>query len=312
MKLNTKYLTVKLKHTTDHAITSTLVGFSWEIELVDVENDWDLDLAISCKACETSLLFVNDGAGTFTDETAARIPPTTNNYEFTPIDLDGDGFLDLVTINDGEPTELGFPEHVFRNDGTGTFTDATADWLPAEQNPGYDDNVIVGLDADSDGDADFIVGSLDGPDRLLENDGTGALTMHRDAFDGPAGFGTLFMAIGDLNGDGRPDVVEAQGEVPGQEDERVYLGNPDVLDPDTAPPVIRAAVLGTTVAARVNDHATPAGPFGWRSVTARWDGGETPMTWYGEALFHANVPDGAAVEVCATDAAGNEGCAPAS
>ena len=32
----------------------------------------------------------------------AALPQYTNNYEFEPMDLDGDGFLDLVTINDGE------------------------------------------------------------------------------------------------------------------------------------------------------------------------------------------------------------------
>src|SRR6185436_11228195 len=67
----------------------TLVGFSWEIELLDIDNDWDLDLAISCKACEGSFLFENDGSGTFTDVTDGRMPAFTNNYEFTPIDLDG-------------------------------------------------------------------------------------------------------------------------------------------------------------------------------------------------------------------------------
>jgi hypothetical protein len=37
---------------TDQQMPATTVGFSWEIELLDVENDWDLDLAISCKVCE--------------------------------------------------------------------------------------------------------------------------------------------------------------------------------------------------------------------------------------------------------------------
>ena len=79
----------------------TLIAFSWDLELVDVDNDWDLDVATSCKLCDGSHLFINDGTGTFTDETDGRMPAFTNNYEFAPIDLDGDGFLDLVTINDG-------------------------------------------------------------------------------------------------------------------------------------------------------------------------------------------------------------------
>jgi len=36
------------------------------------------------------------------------------------------------------------------------------------------------------------------------------------------------------------------------------------------------------------------------------------MTWYGENLFRADLPAGAAgAEVCAMDAAANEACAPA-
>lgn len=290
---------------TDAAMPETLVGFSWDIELVDVDNDWDLDLAISCKVCSTSLLYINDGTGTYTDETAERMSPAENNYEFAPIDLDGDGFLDLVTINDG----AGVTERVLRNDGSGTFIDATADWWPGEANPGWDDNVVVALDVDSDGDADFIIGSLDGPDRLMINDGFGGLTMVTDAFDAEPSRGTLMMAVADLDGDGRPDVVEAQGEVPGHEGERVYIGS-EVLEPDTAAPIVQAAVSGETFLARVHDNRTPNLPDDWTSVVVRWDGGEAEMTWYGENLFRATLPDGAVpVVVCALDAAGNEGCA---
>jgi hypothetical protein len=290
---------------TDAAMPETLVGFSWDIELVDVDNDWDLDLAVSCKVCSTSLLYINDGTGTYTDETAERMSPAENNYEFAPIDLDGDGFLDLVTINDG----AGVTERVLRNDGSGTFVDATADWWPGEANPGWDDNVVVALDIDSDGDADFLIGSLDGPDRLMINDGFGGLTMVTDAFDAEPSRGTLMMAVADLDGDGRPDVVEAQGEVPGHEGERVYIGS-EVLEPDTAAPIVRAAVSGGAFLARVHDNRTPNLSDDWTSVVARWDGGEAEMTWYGENLFRATLPDGAVpVVVCALDAAGNEGCA---
>ena len=35
---------------------------------------WDLDLAVSCKTCPTSLLFENDGRGRFADVTKGRMP----------------------------------------------------------------------------------------------------------------------------------------------------------------------------------------------------------------------------------------------
>jgi len=295
---------------TAERMPDTLIAFSWDIELVDVDNDWDLDVATSCKLCDGSHLFMNDGTGTFTDETDARIPAFGNNYEFAPIDLDGDGFLDLVTINDGVDTGRGLAEHVFRNDGTGTFEDMTDAWWGPDANTGWDDNGVVAIDVDSDGDADFLVGSLDGPDRLLINDGSGVLSLADDVFDADPSDGSLSMALADFNGDGIVDVVEAQGEVPGHEDERVYFGSPEVLSPDTAPPIIRAAVVGSSVLARVHDNRTPYAPHDWRSIIVRTSAGDVPMTWYGEHLFWADLPAGtSAIEVCATDAAGSEACA---
>ena len=51
------------------------------------------------------------------------------------------------------------------------------------------------------------------------------------------------MAVADLDGDDRLDVVESQGEVPGHEDERVYLAS-DVIPVDAAPPIIRWELVG--------------------------------------------------------------------
>jgi hypothetical protein len=293
------------------AMPTVPVGFSWDLELVDVDNDWDLDVAISCKVCPTSRLYLNNGVGHFKDATKSHMPAFENNYEFAPIDLDADGFLDLVTINDGASQLLGLPEHVFRNDGTGRYVDVTDDWWPEAANPGYDDNVAVALDVESDGDADFLVGSLDGPDRLLVNDGTGHLVLHENVLTADMSLGTLGMAVADLNGDKILDVVEGQGEVTGHEDERIYFGT-SAVPPDTAPPVIRAELTDGVVLARIHDNKTPNSPADWTSVLARWAGARATLTWYGENLFRVRLPSSAnGVQVCAIDAAGNRSCAPA-
>jgi hypothetical protein len=298
---------------TAERMPSAEIGFSWDLDLVDVDNDWDLDALVSCKVCDGSRLYLNDGTGTFTDATGGNLPAFVNNYEFAPIDLDADGLLDLVTINDGPDTGRGFSEHVLRNEG-GTFTDATDAWFPPDANVGYDDATPVPVDVESDGDADFIITSLDGPDRLLVNDGSGAVTLVTDVFASD-GFtaGTLAIALADLNGDSRLDAVEAQGEVPGHETEHVYFGT-DALPPDTAPPVVvtdhPASPTGETVVrARVHDNDAVYGAHLWQSIEVRWDGGSAPMRWYGEFLFVAQLPAGViGAEVCATDAAGNETC----
>jgi FG-GAP-like repeat len=298
------------------------VRFSWDLELADVDNDRDLDVLVSCKRCPGSSLFRNDGTGTFTDDPRA-LPQYTNNYEFEVMDLDGDGFLDLITLNDGDiasDDQSSRREHVFRNDGKGRFRDVTAAWWPPQANVGEDDNMAAFLDADNDGDADLVIGSLTGPDRLLVNDGRGHLTVRLDVFGGEDTPGTLGLALADLDGDGRMDVVQGQGEHKTAVQERVFAGRG--LPRDTVPPSISQVARVSPAAgpgrvhARVHDHKSPSLAAEWRRVVVEFPGTSRPpvaMGWRGEYLWMAEWPAGldasTAFRVCATDAAGNAACA---
>lgn len=295
-----------------------LVKFSWELELVDVDNDYDLDVLVSCKMCSGSFLFENDGTGTFTDVSAGRLPQFSNNYDFEAMDVNGDAYLDLVTINDGPD----FREHLLLNNQQGGFVDATMDLWPFTENRSCDDNMDVFLDIDSDGDADLLIGSLDCSDRVLVNDGSGSLTLlNKSQAVMPGTPGTLGLAVADLNGDHRLDVVQAQGEAASPE--KVFFGQS--IPPDTAAPVITlvenvdstAAGQPIEIRARVHDSKSPTMPHDWQSVALVWTAqGETrtaPMQWYGEYLWRAAIDDvpaaGFTYQVCARDAAGNEACA---
>ncbi len=282
-------------------VPALAVEFSWDLELVDVDNDFDLDIVVSCKRCEGGFLYRNDGTGVFTDASDS-LPDGTNNYEFEAIDLDGDGFLDLTTINDGFGA---LKERILLADGTGGFVDATEQLWPQEANIGMDDNVAVFADIDSDGDADILIGSLDGPDRVLVNDGTGHLTLIRGVFGDTGSSGTLGLAVADLDGDARLDVVMAQGEV--AIDEKVFFA--DQIAPDTAPPVIGIPVLADgVIRVRVNDNKSPTVPHDWQSVEVEGPGASTALRWYGEYLWRASVDLPGEYRVCATDAAGNTTC----
>lgn len=304
---------------TSQRMPDVLVRFSWDVELVDVDNDLDLDILVSCKRCAGGKLYRNDGAGTFQDDPRG-LPQYTNNYEFEAMDLDGDGYLDLMTVNDGDIVdERGSSrrEHVFRNDGEGRFRDATDLWWPDEENIGEDDNVVAYLDYDSDGDADALIGSLSGPDRLLVNDGSGRLRVATEVFVGEDTPGTLGMAIGDLDGDHRIDVVQSQGEHPTAVEERIFLGSG--LEPDTVAPVItlvRAVERDSelVVRARIHDRKSPSLQSEWGRVEVLYRSmgapRMVPMRWYGEYLWVASLPmEAESVEVCAADAAGNLACA---
>jgi hypothetical protein len=302
---------------TEARMPEALVKFSWELEFVDVDNDYDLDVLVSCKMCDGSYLFENDGKGTFTDVTQGNLPQFYNNYDFEAMDVNGDEYLDVVTINDGPGTE-----HMFVNNRKGGFSNKTSRLWPFSENIGKDDNMAEFLDADSDGDADVLIGSLDGPDRLLLNDGTGKLKLvnEDESLLGDT-YGTLGIALADLDKDCKLDAVQAQGEV--DVAEKVYLGRK--IPPDTAPPVIaNVEEVGTSgaggpvqIRARVHDNKSPTMPHDWRKVVVRWsaDGQarEKSMRWYGEYLWSAEIGKPPAgdfeYEVCAKDAAGNGACA---
>mgnify|MGYP001819550355 CR=1 FL=1 len=296
-----------------------LIQFSWDLEFFDFDNDFDLDIAISCKRSGTSRIFVNDGNGYFEDK--RLLPAYTNNYDFEVMDVNKDGFLDLLTINDGEIVKgerNSRREHVFLNQEGKYFMDATHMLWPDNENTGEDDNNIVFLDHDSDGDPDFLISSLTGEDRLLENDGTGNFKLIQPVLEGKPTPLTLSIVLGDIDNDSRLDIIMGQGEGEEGIEERIFTGKN--LAPDTAAPIIshyrnNENIKGgnITVLARIHDNKSPNMPQDWDAVTVSAGEGTTPvsMTWYGENLWRASLPYTSAANrfrICATDYSKNENC----
>jgi hypothetical protein len=304
---------------TQNKMPNILIQFSWDLEFIDFDNDFDLDIAISCKRCPTSRIFVNDGNGVFTDK--RLLPAYTNNYDFETLDINNDGFLDLITINDGEIVSgetFSRREHIFLNQEGKRFIDATEMLWGDSENIGEDDNNIVFLDFDSDNDPDFLISSLTGEDRLQINDGTGKFRLKEPVLKGEPTPLTLSLALGDIDNDNRLDIIMGQGEGKNGIEERIFIGKN--LDPDTATPVISHFQITENseenmlnIKARIHDNKSPNMPQDWKSIFVVFNEkrDSIPMTWYGENLWVADLEmkyKATDLEICATDYSGNKAC----
>jgi len=137
-----------------------------EVELADVDGDGDLDIYYSnvrifeSGADPQDRLLINDGQGVFSDVTTSQLPQkTSNTFDTDFVDIDSDGDLDILTGNFNGGVQ------VFLNNGAGTFTDDTENWLPEGLNPRVVDFEV----GDYNGDQlpDIYIAVFDGADVLL-------------------------------------------------------------------------------------------------------------------------------------------------
>jgi hypothetical protein len=179
----------------------------------DVDNDGDLDLYMTTVGYTRNYLYLNNGAGVFTDAgvnhpaaLASTIKRSGQGATFG--DYDGDGYLDLATGDWGN-TVAASQSRLLRNLGAaqpGGFEDVTAaagiDVYRSNRTYRY---VPRFVDLDRDGNADLTFAADFQSSQLFWNNGDGTFT------DGtvPAGVGTdlngMGSTFGDYDGDGDLD-----------------------------------------------------------------------------------------------------------
>jgi len=147
-----------------------LTGITGGLNLLqaDFDNDGALDILVLRGAWLTGLgnqpnsLLRNDGHGRFRDVTfdvgLGEVHRPTQTPAWGDFDLDGD--LDLFIGNENQPCQL------FRNDGTGLFTDVARS--AGVENGRFTKGVVAG-DYDGDGQLDIYVSNLGSPNRLYRN-----------------------------------------------------------------------------------------------------------------------------------------------
>ena len=188
---------------------SGMLGAATYLTSVDVDNDGDLDLLATMPAGGAEV-WRNDGLAGFSFQTTV---PTPNSRMTAAADLNGDGNQDLlISCNLG-----GAFSCLGRGDGTfGPVTSLIT-------------GRIMGLtagDVDGDGDLDVVMANATGNNVAVRlNDGTGNLAAPVLV---PVANAPSAVALGDVTGDGAPDLLVAQynyGATAGQSSVVVLTNN---------------------------------------------------------------------------------------
>ncbi|MDB5515210.1 MAG: hypothetical protein JWQ17_1968, partial [Tardiphaga sp.] len=170
----------------------------WSIAAGDLDGDGDIDFVVSGSSFAasggTNKVLLNNGDGSFAVSTFGSGVGLVSDVALG--DLDGDGDLDAFVVQG----EDGTGASVWLNNGDGTFTVSGSLALPG--------TAVALADFNGDGKLDAYVGTGSdeiGADHILYGNGDG--TFYSDV--SVPGLYSSHVATGDLNGDGRIDVVAA-------------------------------------------------------------------------------------------------------
>lgn len=180
----------------------------------DFDRDGDQDLFMVGGSGGVDRLLINDGTGHFTEQGAAWGVARTHRGTGAAVgDYDNDGDLDLLVTSIG-PVGSDAPgtSVLYRNNGDGTFTDATdLSGLGGGFNPyGLGDTFSASFgDYDLDGDLDLAIAGWLGGNKLFRNNGDGTFTdVTTTALDSDMttvrGFAPRFV---DMDGDRYPELL---------------------------------------------------------------------------------------------------------
>ena len=162
----------------------------------DFDGDGDLDM-ISLPAPPPPAFLANDGRGNFTDASSGRFTGVPfGASRVLAADFDGDGDEDLLFGGNG----LAGGDEIHLNDGAGSFTRAPDATLPASA-------IFAIGDVDGDSDIDVLFGFPGQQEQLYLNNGDATFVDATLTNLPPSSLQTTQIVVGDVTGDGAPDVV---------------------------------------------------------------------------------------------------------
>lgn len=212
-------------------------AFAAGATFADIDNDGDLDLHV-CNMTSNDILYVNNGDGTFTDETDARGIKNSGASKignFCDYDLDGDldlyvvtnrnshdfrkpqtvtagdriyihpDYCDIFGFVNGRIKKSGQRDYLYQNDGKGFFVDVTAKSKITDFAQGLS---ATWLDYNDDGSPDIYVANDSWrSDRLYENQGDGTFVDVLPKATKQSPWFSKGSDIGDIDNDGIIDLM---------------------------------------------------------------------------------------------------------
>ena len=197
----------------------------------DYDNDGDLDILLAGEVSSryVSEVYRNDGGGAFTEIGAGLIGVSESSVGWG--DYDNDGDLDILLTGTWRLgiVIMGPVSKVYRNDGSGTFTDIHAGLTDVE------DSSVAWGDYDNDGDLDILLTGNASSGRIstvYRNDGGGSFT---DIGAGLTGVDDGSVAWGDYDNDGDLDIL-LTGDTDSGRVSTLYRNNSPVANSVPDPP----------------------------------------------------------------------------
>lgn len=188
------------------------------LDIGDVNGDGLLDIVVGNTGEKPgNFIWLNnkENPGYFIDYSATGLPQIEDQTQSIKlIDLDSDGFLDMVVGNEVPPNRIYF------NDGKGNFSEREGTFT--ETVPLHTREVIT-LDANRDGLIDILFANLtsnggewerDPRARLFINQGNGVFKDETETRIPEFKFSTYAANVVDFNRDGHPDIILSAIEIP--------------------------------------------------------------------------------------------------
>jgi uncharacterized protein (TIGR03437 family) len=175
--------------------------------LADFDRDGNLDLVVADYGSDDVRVVPGDGTRHF-NQTRTATYAVAKPYGIAVADFNGDGFLDIAVTSSSTGTVT-----IFLGNGAGGFTKPSWGTINVGQGP----RDIVAADFNGDGSPDLAVANfVDGTVTILlwNKSSPGFRLAPGSPFKAGSGAsatatGTLGLAVGDLDGDGKPDLAVA-------------------------------------------------------------------------------------------------------